>query len=920
MRTRGFWVVALVLLGFIGLNPCFGQDVVNLLENGGFETGDMTAWNTYGSVTTEVVTDLVGAVLPERPVEGDYALHLMVPSAGANFWDAGLQHQGHVFEEGKYYTLSAWLKCNEGELQINFKPELSQDPWTGYGAQSFTMTDEWQEFSVTTPVFSSDVSPGSITFHIQYAAGDFWMDGVRFYEGDYVPPVFQKRTMASDPVPGDGATDIPRDAELTWRIGELAGSHDVYFGTAYDDVNNASVADPMGVLASEGQSETTFDPEGLLEYGQTYYWRVDEVNATADKAVFKGNVWSFTAEPYVYPVENITATASSSEEGSAPANVVNGSGLSAAGEHSINAGDMWLTSLAGEQPAWIQFEFDRVYQLHEMTVWNYNVQFELVLGYGVKDATVEYSTDGVEWTPLGDIEFARATAKSTYVANTTVDLSDVVAKYVRFTINSNWGGLMPQFGLSEVQFVYKPVVAREPIPADGQSNVALDGLLDWRDGRDAALHDVYLSTDRAAVESGVALVDSVSESRYAASGLDLGATYYWKVDEVNEAADPAVWEGDIWSFSTSESVLIEGFETYDDEDNRIYDTWLDGFINDTGSTVGYLEAPFAERSIVNSGFQSMPLEYDNSVTPYYSEATREFDSEDWTVSGADTLFVSFRGRGAVFTERADGSILMGGGGADIWGTSDQFRFAYKQLSGDGSVVVRVDSVANSNEWAKAGVMIRQNTNGTAVNAGIFVTPENGVSFQYRTTAGSDSANVAQAGLVAPYWVKLNRTGAVFTAQYSADGTTWTDLAAASPVTITMTGSVLIGLAVTSHDAGIMTNAEFSNISTTGSVSGAWQVQAIGIEQPGNDAASLYVAVEDTSGHVATVMHSDATATLATAWQQWQIPLSDFAGVNMARVRTLSIGVGDPENPSADGTGLVYIDDIAFGHPAAAETE
>ena len=90
--------------------------------------------------------------------------------------------------------------------------------------------------------------------------------------------------------------------------------------------------------------------------------------------------------------------------------------------------------------------------------------------------------------------------------------------------------------------------------------------------------------------------------------------------------------------------------------------------------------------------------------------------------------------------------LWGRGGSDIWGTSDQFRFAYKQLSGDGSIVIRVDGVDNSDGWAKAGLMIRQNTNANAINAGIFVTPANGVSFQYRTTAGSDSANVAQARL------------------------------------------------------------------------------------------------------------------------------------------------------------------------------
>ena len=50
------------------------------------------------------------------------------------------------------------------------------------------MTDKWVEYSATTPVFNAEVNPGTITFHTGFAAGEFWMDNVRFYEGDYVPP------------------------------------------------------------------------------------------------------------------------------------------------------------------------------------------------------------------------------------------------------------------------------------------------------------------------------------------------------------------------------------------------------------------------------------------------------------------------------------------------------------------------------------------------------------------------------------------------------------------------------------------------------------------------------------------------------------------------------------------------------------
>jgi len=120
--------------------------------------------------------------VPDAPIEGGSCLHITVNSAGANDWDYGLNQGGHVFEAGKQYTVSAFLKCNQGTMDIRLKPERGADPWEGYGEQVFTMTEEWTEYSVTTPVFTEDVSPASITFHIAFAAGDFWVDDVRFVE------------------------------------------------------------------------------------------------------------------------------------------------------------------------------------------------------------------------------------------------------------------------------------------------------------------------------------------------------------------------------------------------------------------------------------------------------------------------------------------------------------------------------------------------------------------------------------------------------------------------------------------------------------------------------------------------------------------------------------------------------------------
>jgi Concanavalin A-like lectin/glucanases superfamily len=441
--------------------------------------------------------------------------------------------------------------------------------------------------------------------------------------------------LASAPFPEEDATDVSRDVILAWTPGEFAVTHDVYLGTVFDDVNDASRTNPMDALLSKSQSATTYDP-GRPEFGQTYYWRIDEVNGAPDNTVFKGETWSFTVEPLAYPVEGITATSNgSSEPGASLENTVNGSGLNENDEHSVAAADMWL-AVPGAEPLQIQYEFPSVLKLHEMLVWNYNVQFELMLGFGVKDVTVEYSEDDTDWMVLGDVTLNQGTAAATYTANTSVAFNGVAAKYVKITVNSGYG-TMGQFGLSEVRFLHIPVQAREPQPEDGATDVSVAAELSWRAGREAVSHEVSLGTDPDAL----ALIDSVTESTLDPGALDLAATYYWKVTEVNEAEAISTWEGIVWSFTTQEYLVVDDFESYNDEDNVIYESWVDGWVNETGSTVGYLSAPFAEQTIVSSGSQSMPLSYDNAGV---ATAEAELDlGQNWTASGIQSLSLYFYG-------------------------------------------------------------------------------------------------------------------------------------------------------------------------------------------------------------------------------------------------------------------------------------
>jgi hypothetical protein len=130
----------------------------------------------------------------------------------------------------------------------------------------------------------------------------------------------------------------------------------------------------------------------------------------------------------------------------------------------------------------------------------------------------------------------------------------------------------------------------------------------------------------------------------------------------------------------------------------------------------------------------------------------------------------------------------------------------------------------------------------------------------------------------------------------------------------MAANVYIGMAVTSHDATLTTTAEISSVSTTGTVTGQWKALAIGAAQRANGPAPLYLVVEDKAGKKATVVNADPAATGVAAWTEWRIPLTNLAGVNLAAVQKITLGVGDRANPAAGGGGMLYIDDIGFGHP------
>jgi hypothetical protein len=280
-------------------------------------------------------------------------------------------------------------------------------------------------------------------------------------------------------------------------------------------------------------------------------------------------------------------------------------------------------------------------------------------------------------------------------------------------------------------FTAQALTAYLPEPADGSVDASLTPLLRWQPGQQAAKHHVYFSDNIADVDTAAAAVDKgeVAESSFAPGELANVTTYYWRVDEITLLG--TIRTGAVWRFTTA--LPVDDFESYNDDEGkgtRIYETWIDGYADgSSGSTVGYTQAPFAERTIVHGGRQSMPLDYNNVKAPFYSEAVREFAPvQNWTVDGLADLKLDFRGRA------------------------------------------------------------------------------------------------------------------------------------------------------------------------------------------GNGAGSLYLVVEDSSGKSAVATYPDAVAVTTTTWTGWKIPLSSLAGVNLAKVKKLYLGIGDRKSPVAGGAGRIYIDDIRVTKP------
>ena len=775
--------------------------------------------------------------------------------------------------------------------------------------------------------WAGSVTPGTTYY---WRIDEIEADGVTTHTGN-VWSFTAAPLTAYAPSPADGAKWVATEAILSWTAGATGIKRDVYFGTDQTAVANGT----GGTLKSSQQAAKTYEP-GTLAYDTTYYWRIDEYDSGSNK--YPGTVWSFTT-------------------------------LSAnAGIRGYYFNNMNLTgapALVRLDPA-INFNWGDGTPGDPIPVDLFSVRWLGVVEapYSEPYIFTTNSDDGIRvWlnddpVPIIDSWIDQG---PTMHPSAAINLVAGQRYSIRVEYYENGGGAVAQLywqstsiprQVVPVGALQLPLPARNPNPVSGAVDVKDTPTLRWTAGEKAAKHNVYLGTDANAVAAATPSTPSIYRGQQnldvisyvpTEAPLAWNSTYYWRIDEVNGAD---TWKGSVWSFTTANFLVVDDFESYtDDVSSRIFQTWKDGWGytqpppgyagNGTGSAVGNSAAPYAEQTITHNGsYQSMPLAYDNSGAggkTRYSETFREWPStQDWTVNGVKILTLYVQGIPLDFLESPAGTYTMAAEGTDIWGTADEFRYMYKQLSGDGEIVARVDRIAGpgTDTWGKAGVMIRETIAAGSTHAFSCMTPGNGKSFQNRTVTDGASYNSNTGGYVAPYWVKLVRQGNQFSGYHSYNGVDW-ELQPASgetpnPQTINMATNVLIGLAFTSHQNDVLRMAQFSNVSAkgtgTGTVTGTWTVADIAETVTGtNDDEPLYVAVEDNAGHIKVVPNANPLASVDPDWQEWNIPLSEFsaAGVDLAHIKKMYIGLGNRTSPVAGGTGKIYVDDIAV-HPSRCD--
>jgi len=444
-------------------------------------------------------------------------------------------------------------------------------------------------------------------------------------------------TEAWKPFPVNAMRNVDPNQDLTWEFGMGAIFHTVFFSENLDEVANG----PMGMMSAV----PSFEP-GTLKLSTTYYWRVDEFAFPANKT-YKGPVWSFTTR---------------GEGGGAKAEYF--AGMALAGDPILSQIEPVIDHSWGEGPV----AGDLVDQVSAR--WRANLEVPVTETFQLITST----DDGARLWLDGRLVIDRWIDQGT--TSWFAEANLVAGQYymIEMEYYENGGGAVAQLSwqsdtlarqIIPQGWLQLPLRATSPFPVHLELYADPTPTLTWNGGDDATAHDVYFGEDANAVATADTTTAAIYRGQQAADAtsfepgpLEWGKTYYWRVDEVNAGG---VLKGAVWQFTTATFLPIDAFESYtNDSPNRLFQTWIDGWGfsedeffpqgnagNGSGAMIGYDPGlgNIMETRTIHGGFQSMPLDYNNVNSPYYSEGIRTWNTpQNWIVNGMNTLTVHVQGQ------------------------------------------------------------------------------------------------------------------------------------------------------------------------------------------------------------------------------------------------------------------------------------
>ncbi len=629
MCRKLMYLVVVMMLGLAPMNLVYGADP------------DLLAWWTFDEGAGTLVSDASGNGHDGTFVYGDPAWVEGIRGSAVQLTGPTLIEIPPLDVVLTEATMAGWIKTNGSQPDwSSFIMTRTPGLATGFNVLGFQLAYHWNDTSTSWDYRGGDmipnnewtfcavtIEPDKATFYVNGVAGsvneinhapctwnsniylggdgnDEWlarrMNGAlddislfsRALTADEILALMEgigAYPTASNPTPADGTIISDTWVNLAWRAGDFAVSHDVYLGDNFDDVDAGAESTFQG-----NQAATFFVagfpgfpyPDGLVP-GTTYYWRIDEVNEAEPNSPWTGKIWSFTVPPKTAYAPDPADAAEQVD----PDVTLSWTGGFGSKLHYVYFGD----------------------------------------NYGEVDNTAGGLPQGTMTYTPGTLEMAK-----TYYWR--VDEFDIIETFKGDVWSFSTEG-----------------AAKSLDPSNGSVDVTQIPVLTWSPSVFAISHQIYFGTDKDAVRNA-----NTGSPEYKGSSdlgsetfdpgkLEWNATYYWRVDEVNNTNPSSPWMGLVWSFTTANFLIVDDFESYNDldpadpESNRIFNAWLDGYDDPTnGSLVGYENPPFAEQTIVHVGNQSMPLFYDNSIG--YSEATLTLTyPRDWTEKGVNNLTIWFRG-------------------------------------------------------------------------------------------------------------------------------------------------------------------------------------------------------------------------------------------------------------------------------------